>query len=123
MRVLEERGHDPGYLTQLASMFTRIAAGQHDMLFAEFHNFAGRFPYAGDSDIGALILEREADDTATGALRARLYREAMWRAIWCAQASTAGGEGLARSIDVDRLTAKTTEAEQAGGCDGEKPPS
>jgi hypothetical protein len=110
---LRERGYDIDHLEKLASLLIRIDQQHLDVSFAEFHNFAGRLPYAGDSDFGALILEREADLTATGHLKVRLYREAMWRARWCAQAATAGGEGLARIEEVDRLMTIIQEAQQA----------
>lgn len=105
-------GLDTEHLEKLANLLLRVDRQHHDISFAEFHNFAGRFPYTHDSDLGALILEREADLNAAGELKARLYREAMWRARWCAQAASAGGEGLARVDDVDRLMGKIKDAEQ-----------
>ena len=117
--ALIDRGSDVADLEKFAEIILRISVDQHDSTFAEFHNRAGRFPFANDSDIGTLILERLAERSNSEALKWRLYREASWRATWCAQAATAGGEGLARSQDVERLTAKTKQAEQAMGLDAE----
>lgn len=114
-KSLQTDGHDTQHLEKIANLLLRVDRQHRDVSFAEFHNIAGRLPYTSDSDFGALILEREADLNATGELKARLYREAMWRARWCAQAATAGGEGLARIEDVDRLMSKTKEAEKDGG--------
>ena len=113
-KSLHAAGHDTKHLEKLANLLLRVDRQHHDVSFAEFHNYAGRLPYISDSDFGALILEREADLNAAGHLKVRLYREAMWRARWCAQAATAGGEGLARIEGVDRLMSKIKEAEQGG---------
>jgi hypothetical protein len=110
-RSLHASGHETEHLEKLAGLLHRMDRQHHDASFAEFHNLAGRLPYVSDSDFGALVLEREADLNAEGTLRSRLYREAMWRARWCAQAATAGGEGLARIQDVDRLMNKSKQAE------------
>ena len=114
-KSLHKDGYDTTHLENLASLFGRIDQQQHDVSFAEFHNIAGKLPYVSDSDFGALILEREADLNATCPLKPRLYREAMWRARWCAQAASAGGEGLARIEDVDRLMNKIQEAQSGPG--------
>jgi hypothetical protein len=110
-KSLHAAGHATDHLEKLASLLLRLDRQHLDVSFAEFHNYAGRLPYMSDSDFGALVLEREADLNATGQLKGRLYREAIWRARWCAQAATAGGEGLARVEDVDRLMSKSKEAE------------
>ena len=106
-------GFNVSYLENMASTLTRISKEDRAALFAEFHNHAGKFPYKIDSDIGALILEREADLNAHGELKNRLYREASWRARWCAACATAGGEGLSRAVDMKRILAKLKETEPA----------
>jgi hypothetical protein len=103
-------GYDVNHLMKFASMIPRLQNSQLDEVIAEFHNMAGRFPYWQDSDIGSLILESLADEIAPAPLSERLYREAMYRAKWCATAATSGGEGLARSIDVRRLSDKLKRA-------------
>jgi hypothetical protein len=114
-RALQNAGHDTTHVEKLADVICRLDRRHYDVSFAEFHNYAGRLPYVADSDFGALVLEREADVNATGSLKARFYREAMWRARWCAQSASAGGEGLARIEAVDRLMTKINEAEQDCG--------
>lgn len=100
------QGHDVNHLVKFASMIPRLQDSQLDEVIAEFHNIAGRFPYWQDSDIGSLILESLADEIAPAPLSKRLYKEAMYRAKWCAAAATSGGEGLARSTDLHRLSDK-----------------
>lgn len=111
-KSLEGGGHDVVHLEKLASLLHRLDARHYDVSFAQFHNFAGTFPYYHDDDFGALVLEREGDLNVDSPVRVRLYREAMWRANWCAQAATAGGEGLSRAISFQRLMQKHKEAEQ-----------
>ena len=100
------KGHDVNHLVKFASLIPRLQDSQLDEVIAEFHNIAGRFPYWQDSDIGSLILESLADEIVPGPLTKRLYKEAMYRSKWCAAAATSGGEGLARSTDLNRLTNK-----------------
>lgn len=100
-------GYDVNHLVTFASMIPRLQYSEElDEAIAEFHNMAGRFPYWQDSDIGSLILESLADELSPAQLSNRLYREAFYRAKWCAAAATSGGEGLARSMDLDRLSNK-----------------
>jgi len=116
-REMKKGGLPVDALERLASLLLRVDEKQKDVSFAEFHNLAGRFPYCGDSDFGALVLEREADLNGSGPTKTRMYREAMWRARWCATGATAGGEGYARMIDVERLMEKSKEAESGSGRD------
>jgi hypothetical protein len=113
-KEMKKEGLPVDALERLASLLLRVDEKQKDVSFAEFHNLAGRFPYCGDSDFGALVLEREADLNGSGPTKTRMYREAMWRARWCATGATAGGEGYARMMDVERLMEKSKEAEQDG---------
>jgi len=94
------------HLEQLAEIFTRTSQAQHRALISEFHNCAGRLPYFQDRDIGALILEENADSISDNDLRLFLYTEARLRATWCAQGATAGGEGMARVRHVKELDEK-----------------
>ena len=90
---------------EMAEMLPRIAADQHEEVVAEIHTLSGRLEYVFDDDFGAVVLE-EAGDEASGAQRRYLYRHALYRATWCAQAATAGGEGIARSLRIERIRAK-----------------
>lgn len=100
-------------LLRLGQLLLRVSAEQVDVSFAEFHNFAGRFPYSQDCDFGALILEYLADTEAAHERTPRLYREALWRARWCATGATSAGEGYARIEHVDRLLDKLKDATNA----------
>jgi hypothetical protein len=90
-------------LEQLAGFFLPTNREKHREIMARFHDCAGRLPYIFDQDIGALILEVAAHKSADRDLRAYLLTEALFRATWCAQSSTSGGEGIARSEHVTRL--------------------
>jgi hypothetical protein len=92
-----------GHLESLASMFARTSRDQHRELIAQFHNCAGKLPYVDDCDFGALVLESAADATKDEQLCEFLLSEALYRATWCMQAATAGGEAIARSIHLKRL--------------------
>jgi hypothetical protein len=98
------------HLKRFAHLFARTSKEQHRNMISEFHNDAGRLPYFGDKDIGALILESTADEIVDVELRAFLYNEARLRATWCAQAASAGGEGIARSRHIQSLDAKERDA-------------
>jgi hypothetical protein len=90
-------------LEKYASMFHRTSRDQHRDLIARFHNCAGKLPYVFDWDFGALLLEATAAEIDDRDLRVWLLTEARFRATWCAQAGTAGGECLARYRHVKRL--------------------
>jgi len=99
-------GADTSALESLASTLTRLVAGQLSETLAEFHDIAGRLPYADDSDFGALLLESVAGETADVALARELLTHALYRARWCAQAASSGGEGLARATELNRIQSK-----------------
>jgi hypothetical protein len=105
-RNLRIRGTDTSALESLAITLTRLAAGQLPEALAQFHNIAGRLPYAGDSDFGALLLESIANDTTDPSLAHELLTAALYRARWCAQAATSGSEGFARAADLKRIQSK-----------------
>ena len=92
-----------GHLDRLARMFQRTRRDQHRDLIAQFHDSAGKLPCVLDRDFGALVLEAAACSVEDRELRAWLYTEARFRAVWCSQAGTAGGECIARYKHVMRL--------------------
>jgi len=92
-----------GHLQSLASMFIRTSRAQQRELVAQFHDCAGKLPYVEDCDFGALVLEGAAEAATDSELRAYLLTEARFRAIWCVQAATAGGEAIARAVHLRRL--------------------
>src|SRR3954453_7027896 len=95
------------HLESLASMFAQTSRDQHRELAAQFHDCAGKLPYIDDCDFGALVLESAADAVADGELRAFLLSEARFRALWCVQAATAGGEANARALHLRRIDERT----------------
>jgi hypothetical protein len=97
------------HLERLASMFQRTSHDQHRDLIAQFHDCAGKLPYVLDQDFGALVLEAVACSVEGRELRAWLYTEARFRAVWCAQAGTAGGESVARYNHVKRLDERLSD--------------
>lgn len=95
----------------LGWLFPRLNQEQRREWAAQFHNAAGRLPYVDDCDFGALVLECVADTiVGFGEMKAEvqrfLYTEAIFRAGWCAQFATSGGEGMARSQHLRRLEEK-----------------
>lgn len=107
-------GYNAKHLLVLANLIPRLPDSQLNEAFAEFHNIAGRLPYWNDSDVGALILESVSDGIPPSAVQKRIYKEAFYRAKWCATSSTSGGEGLARSRHVKRLSSKVRETPECG---------
>jgi hypothetical protein len=98
------------HLESLAGMFARTSRDQHRELVAQFHDCAGKLPYIDDCDFGALVLENAADAVADNELRAFLLSEARFRAAWCVQAATAGGEAIARAAHLRRLDERIQNA-------------
>ena len=105
-RRLHALGADTSHLESLASTLDRIAYGERSEVLAQLHDTAGRLPYVDDSDFGALLLESYADEATRLAWAGELLKHASYRAKWCAQAAGSGGEGMARSIDLQRIQAK-----------------
>lgn len=63
-------------------------------------------PSTPDSDYGAVLLEAAADRCPEPERKQRLYVEARQRAATFASYATAGGEGLVRMMDVERINRK-----------------
>ena len=94
-------------LLRYAEIISQLPIDELEEAFARFHNDVARYDYWCDCDVGALLLERVADGVDVDLMRRGiLYRHARFRAIWCAQAATFGGEGMARSAHVKQLDAK-----------------
>ena len=98
------------HLESLVSVFARTSRDQHRELIAQFHDCAGKLPYVDDCDFGALVLEDAADAVTDSELREFLLSEARFRATWCVQAATAGGEAIARSVHLRRLDERIQKA-------------
>ncbi len=116
---LSARSREVGILAthveELAWAFPRAISDQHREMAAQFHNAAGKLPYVDDCDFGALVLECVADSVFGWSeirteLQRWLYTEAAFRARLCAQAATAGGEGIARAQHLRRIEEKLKNA-------------
>jgi hypothetical protein len=109
-RLCSEKSHQHwdyhalvNHLEKLTGMFSLTSPDQNRDLIAQFHDCAGKLPYAFDQDFGALVLEDAALQVENQDLRSWFLIEARYRANWCAQAGTAGGECIARYQHVKRL--------------------
>jgi hypothetical protein len=96
---------------ELAWLFQRSRPEDRRELAARFHDAASKLPYVDDYDFGALVLECVADSVfgfgkIKRELQIFLYEEAVFRARLCAQAASAGGEAIARSTHLTRLSEK-----------------
>ena len=99
-------------LLRYAEIVSQLPSDELEEALARFHNDAGRYDYWCDCDVGALLLECVADAIGQGGVQKRiLYRHAHFRAVWCAQTATSGGEGVARSAHVRKLDTKLSMLE------------
>jgi hypothetical protein len=98
------------HLQSLAQLLVRAHPEQRRELIARFHDGAGKIPYPDDADIGALFLEDAGDKAQDSEQKKFLYQEAYFRASWCADSGTSGGECLARSKHLDRVNDKLRSA-------------
>jgi hypothetical protein len=105
---------------QLCELLTRVPPSDREEVMCRIHNVAGRLACQTDSDQTAILLEALADDTNDVDLKRLCYTHALYRATWCAQEATSGGEGLSRSADVKRIKAK---CDIAGQRDPANPPT
>jgi hypothetical protein len=103
---LKRQGRDISMFRRFGEIIPQVSEQELEATIAEFHNMAGRYDFWADRDVGALILEHAADSMPSCPRRAALYRHAKYLAEWCAAASTAGGEGMARSRHVEQLAQK-----------------
>ena len=93
-------------LIQCAEVLPRVRPGQREEAVAEIHNLAGRLPYLDDLDYGAVALEAAGDLIKDSDFKMVVYTHALYRARWCAQAASSGGEGLARARHIEAIEAK-----------------
>lgn len=73
---------------------------------ARFDAVLDKLPFENDSDYGALLLENAAAGCAGVGRRRALLEAAVRRGREFARWASAGGEGLARMVDVRRIQAK-----------------
>ncbi|HET6387658.1 MAG TPA: hypothetical protein VFJ58_30080 [Armatimonadota bacterium] len=107
---LRSLGQDPTPLMMLAEALIDLPDSAFTEVLASFNIVADQSDYCGDSDYGALLLEALADTCPDPDRKRDLYEASANRAGWFAAGATAGGEGLARSIDVKRITEKLNDS-------------
>ncbi len=94
------------HLQNLGEKLVSTSPENRRELIAQFHDCAGKIPYAGDCDVGALVLESIADTIEDHEMQMWLYHEAGFRANWCAESGTSGSECHARSVHFKRIHKK-----------------
>jgi hypothetical protein len=104
--ALRNLGTDSAALAGQAEHLGGLPESELERALKAFNASADNHPYAQDSDYGALLLEALADVCSDPHRRQRIYYEAKGRAVIFASYATSGGEGLARSMDVERIARK-----------------
>jgi hypothetical protein len=104
--ALRKMGADPTPLARQAEALAWLPDAELEPALKAFHAAADRQANIFDSDYGALLMEVHGDLCADLQRKARLYDPAGLRAAIYASYATAGGEGLAHSIDVQRINRK-----------------
>jgi len=104
--ALRRIGVDPMELARRADSLFTLSDSELEQELKLFHQAANQHPSVHDTDYGALLLETLGDKSTDLQRKAKFYEEAKLRAAIFASYATSGGEGLARSIDVERLARK-----------------
>lgn len=104
--ALAAQGIDPIPLAREAEALERLSGAQLTDALASFSASADRVRSVWDSDYGALLLEALGDRCAETERKVLLYEAAAGRAAIFMSWASAGGEALARKIDVDRIGEK-----------------
>jgi len=99
-------------LRLFCELLSLIAPNEREELICQIHNEAGKLCYVDDRDQAAILLELIGDQTEDAVLRLLCYKHAVFRAKWCAQAATGGGEGISRAVHLRILQDKQMHAEQ-----------
>lgn len=107
--ALRRMGTDPAPLAAEAEALVNLSEPEFEQALKAFNVAANDHSYsasAPDCDYGSLLLEALADACANPHRQKQLYRGAAGRAVIFASYATSGGEGLARSMDVERIVGK-----------------
>lgn len=104
--ALAAQGIDPLPLAREADSLELLSAGELEQALRSFDTSANRVLSVWDSDYGALLLEALADRCAEPGRKVTFYEAALARAAVFTSWATAGGEALARKMDVDRIDGK-----------------
>jgi hypothetical protein len=107
--ALRRMGTDPAPLAAQAEALVSLSDPEFGQALKAFNASADNHSYyapAPDCDYGALLLETLADSSLDHHGKHRLYLAAEARDAVFASYATSGGEGLARSLDVERIARK-----------------
>ncbi|MFL5542412.1 MAG: hypothetical protein ACJ8J0_25720 [Longimicrobiaceae bacterium] len=104
--ALAAQGIDPIPLAREAEALELLSGAPLEHALTSFRASANRVPPVWDSDYGALLLEALGDRCAEAARKVLFYEAASARAAILTSWATAGGEALARKIDLDRINGK-----------------
>ncbi len=113
--ALRKMGGDPEPLARQAEALAALSAADFERALKVFHAAADGQPGVFDSDYGALLLEALGDDCKDPERKARLYDQALLRASIFNSYATSGSEGLARGIDVRRISQKIEDLDPGNG--------
>jgi hypothetical protein len=108
-QALRSMGTDPAPLAARAEALVNLPDSEFEQALKVFGAAADHRSYyvpALDSDYGAMLLEALADICPDPLRKHALYLGAQARAALFASYATAGGEGLARMMDVHRIQSK-----------------
>jgi len=94
------------HVLQIAETLPRRHVDQREETIAQIHSLSGRIDYVFDHDFGASLFEEAAEVATDPDTKKLLYRHAFYRASWCTQAATAGGEAICRAVDLNRIKTK-----------------
>jgi len=94
------------HMMRIVEMLPRVISDQREETIAQIHNLSGRLSYYEDRDLGALALESIGDLITEKEFQNMVYTHALYRAKWCAQSGTSGGESLARANHIHAIEAK-----------------
>jgi hypothetical protein len=105
-KALAAQGIDPTSLARQAEALEPLSGAELKHALESFHASADRVVSIWDSDYGALLLEVLGDRCTRTEPKVLLYEAASGRAAAFTSWATAGGEALARKIDLDRIEEK-----------------
>jgi len=105
-RALAAQGIDPTPLEREAAALELLSGTHLKQALESFRASADRVPSVWDSDYGALLLEALGDNCAQPERKVIFYEAGSERAAAFTSWATAGGEALARKIDLDRIAGK-----------------
>ena len=104
--ALAAQGIDPIPLAREAEALELLSGAPLEHALESFRASADRVPSIWDSDYGALLLEALGDKCTETESKVIFYEAASTRAAAFTSSATAGGEALARKIDLDRIDGK-----------------